>query len=86
MAKFSRDSTSDVMLHGGSAQNNGLVERVQVEGLSGHSCKGSVPLWQNDVPLPEEGVLETCGVDPCVLSGVKEPRPDVDVVFAEPTL
>ena len=74
------------MLPEGSGQNNGLVERVQVLGLSGHSYRGSVPLWQNDVPLPEEGVLETCGVDPCVPSGVKEPRPDVDVVCAEPPL
>lgn len=54
-----------------------------MEGLSGHSNKGSVPLWHKDVPLPEEGVLETCKVDPCVSSGVKEPRPDDEVVVAE---
>lgn len=54
-----------------------------MEGLSGHSNKGSVPLWHKDVPLPEEGVLETCKMDPCVSSGVKEPRPDDEVVVAE---
>ena len=64
-------------------KNSGLVDRVQVEVLSGHSYRGLVPLWQNNVPRPEEGVQETCGVDPFVSSGVKEPRPDVEAVVAE---
>ena len=59
----------------------GLVDRVQVDGLSGHSYKGSVPLWHKAVPLPEDA-----GVVPCVSSGVKEPRPDVEAVFADWTL
>ena len=61
----------------------GLVDRVHVEGLSGHSNKGSVPLWHQDVSLPDEGKLR---VGLCVSSGLKEPLPDVEAVFDELTL
>lgn len=59
------------------------MDRVHVEGLSGHSNKGSVPLWHQDVSLPDEGKLR---VGPCVSSGLKEPLPDVEAVFDELTL
>ena len=71
-----------------SGNNNGLVDRVQVEVpvLSGHSYHGSVPLWHSAVPRPDEGVLETRGAndESWAFSGVNEPRPDVEAVLAEP--
>ena len=79
--KLSCDSSCEFMLK--TEKNNGLVDRVQVDGLSGHSYSGSVPLWQNAVARSGEEAEETCAVDSWQLSGVNEPRPDVEVVLPE---
>ena len=79
--KLSCDSSCEFMLK--TEKNNGLVDRVQVDGLSGHSHSGSVPLWQNAVARSGEEAEETCAVDSWQLSGVNEPRPDVEVVLPE---
>ena len=79
--KLSCDSSCEFMLK--TEKNNGLVDRVQVDGLSGHSHSGSVPLWQNAVARSGKEAEETCAVDSWQLSGVNEPRPDVEVVLPE---
>ena len=71
----------------GLGNRAGLVERVHVATLSGHTDRGSVP-WSRDreVPWPDEAALHERVLDPDSTSSWLDsdvPRPEDEAVWAE---